>query len=109
MNVENIVWKDKNLDQKVVLNTKKEREMQQSGKETIMWQKLMTKNPTTIWLTNLLHQALPKNNTMHSGFRGHYHIHCDPFFGVGRQAVRRIPCCCESCIEIIESERVEGE
>ena len=36
MNVEDIVWKDKNLDQKVVLNTKKEREMQQSGKETIM-------------------------------------------------------------------------
>ena len=35
MNVEDIVWKDDNLDQKVLSNTKKG-EIQQSGKDTIM-------------------------------------------------------------------------
>ena len=46
MNVEDIVWKDDNLDQKVLSNTKKG-EIQQSGKDTIMWQMLMTKSPPT--------------------------------------------------------------
>ena len=36
MNVEDIVWKNENLDQKVVSNTKKREEMQQPGKYTIM-------------------------------------------------------------------------
>ena len=83
--------------------------MQQSGKDTIMWQTLMTKQSKTIWLTNLIHQTLQKNNMMHSRLRGHYHIHCEPFLGVGFQAVIRIQCCCESCIEKIKSEWVEGK
>ena len=36
MNVEDIVWKDNNLDQKVASNTQKKSKMQQSGKDTIM-------------------------------------------------------------------------
>ena len=46
---------------------------------------------------------------IHSGLCGHYHIHCDPFLGVGRQSVRIIPCCCDSCIEKIKIEWVEGK
>ena len=36
MNVEDIFWKDKNLDQKMVSNTKIKSKMQQSVKDTIM-------------------------------------------------------------------------
>ena len=45
MNAEDIVWKDESYDQKVVSNTKKEDKMQQSGKYTMMWQKLMKNSP----------------------------------------------------------------
>ena len=59
----------------------------------------------TYQLTSL---SLTQNNNMiHIGLRGHYQIHCDPFLGVVCQSVRRIACCCESCIDIIKSEWVE--
>ena len=41
---------------------KKVSKIQKSVKYTIMWQKLMTKQSTTTWLTNLLHKSLPKKN-----------------------------------------------
>ena len=46
---------------------------------------------------------------MHFGLHGHYRIHCDTLLGVVRQAVGRIPCCCESCIETIKIEWLEGK
>ena len=51
----------------------------------------------------------PLKKMMHSGLCGNYHIHCDPFLGVGRQAVRIITCFCEYCIDTIKSEWVEGK
>ena len=60
----------------------------------------------TFKLTSLRHT---KNNMTSSGLRGHYHIHCGPFLGFGPQAVRTIPCWCESCTETKKSEGVEGK
>ena len=36
----------------------------------------------------------------YNGLRGRYHLHFDPQLGVGKAAIRRIPCGCESCIKM---------
>ena len=56
-----------------------------------------------------LTSASLRKNMMNSGIFGNYHIHYDPFFGFGCQYVIIIPCCCNSCIETIKSEWVEGK
>ena len=49
------------------------------------------------------------NNVMCLGICGHYQIHWNPFLGVGRQYFRIITCCCDSCINTIKIEWVEGK
>ena len=34
---------------------------------------------------------------LYTGMRAHYHIHADPDLGVGKVAVQRIPCGCNTC------------
>ena len=88
---------------------KKRRNRKQSNKHTILWQKLTTEQSITSWLKNLPRRACPKKNMMHSGIHGHWHIQCDSFLGVDHQDARIIPCCCESCIEMIKSDWLEGK
>jgi hypothetical protein len=40
--------------------------------------------------------GLPSNGP-HSGLLAHYHLHADPYLGLAKLAIRRIPCACESC------------
>ena len=44
----------------------------------------------------------------HSGIMSRYNIRCDPDLGVGRAAIRRIPCCCDSCMESFQSTWIPG-
>ena len=106
LDVEDIIWRDDNFDQKVGSNTKK------GGTEKIIQINYNAKevDDKTVHL-NLTYQLtspiLPKiNNMIHSGLHGHYRIHCDPFLGVGCKADIRITFWCESFIETIKSEWV---
>jgi hypothetical protein len=40
---------------------------------------------------------LPTKGRKHAGLLSQYNIHVDPELGVGRGAIRRIPCACEAC------------
>lgn len=40
----------------------------------------------------------PSLEGTHNGIRGRYNIRADPDLGLGRAALRRVPCACDSCI-----------
>ena len=41
---------------------------------------------------------------LYTGLRAHYHIHADPDLGVGKVAVRRIPCGCTTCLQKLRTK-----
>ena len=45
-----------------------------------------------------------KKGELYTGMRAHYHIHADPDLGLGKVAVRRIPCGCQSCLEKLRTK-----
>ena len=41
---------------------------------------------------------------LYTGMRAHYNIHADPDLGLGKVAVRRIPCGCRTCLEKLRTK-----
>ena len=44
----------------------------------------------------------------HSGIMSRYNIRCDANLGVGRAAIRRIPCSCDSCLQALQAPWIPG-
>jgi len=62
---------------------------------------------------DVMHRSLKKVATgfqggKHNGVMGHYNVRADPYLGIGKVAVRRIPCACTGCHKQLQLEWQSG-
>ena len=61
-------------------------------------------DPAKVTYTNTNRVAVGFEKGEHNGLLAHYSLHVSPELGVGKAALRRIPCACAACLQQIELE-----